>query len=598
MPGLFSTLKYSTVPRLCRQAGIPFTYLKSSARLNLSHTVLDTQYRSTGICMGGRNHPFAPVHFSQNSMNEYASLVTRVLASTPQASANYMENFRRFLLNNFHQIFKGFKRGFEVPSISEYLVRSNARASVKKAVERAHFELAVCGIDVNSRLSQEQLSYWTRRKAFIKVENLLYLGPCGVKNKAPRMIQGASPHFIALVGPWMMACQDALKACWSYTGKHKNSKSVIFSSGMNGEDIGAWAQAHGHYPCKGENDIGKFDASCREDLLSTEVMMFQKMGAPRAVLQLLWWNVNTRGITRFGIRYAVEGGRKSGDPYTSMGNSILNAVIHLYLYARYFKISCAEALSEVRMIVQGDDNLIFHPRKHVPWARLWEKMGFQAEPSYKDSIYDLSFCSARLMPVHDGVILSPNPVRVWMKFGVFAEWDFNNNINDVVSGSAIGNMINLYHIPGMADYFKQFISGTQRPRVEPWEIWLKKRHNPTPETLYFLDKYNMRWTSDWSTEAHTEMKCELNTDAPTRWFKPLKYSSAFQDEYEAPGGCADPDSRGNVGHSNLFTHPFSMEEVLGAVELNPHEVWAGWLPVKLSNFFKSIRNRWANDRTP
>lgn len=249
------------------------------------------------------------------------------------------------------------------------------------------------------------------------------------------------------------------------------------------------------------------------------------------------------------------------------------------------------------MMVQGDDNLMFHSRTMVPWARLWSKMGFQAEPFYRDSIFDLNFCSARLLPVADGVILSPNPVRVWMKFGVFAEWNIDNDISQVVSGSALGNMINLYHIPGMAAYFKQYITTSMRPRVEPWEIWLKHKHTPTTLTLFYLDKYNLKWTSDWTETAYTEMKCELNTDAPTLWFKPLKFVARGTDQYTCKAGEPDLDRLGRSVSTTTIIRPHSFEEVLGAVELNPQEVWTGWLPEFLRNRFSNIFKRRANVTT-
>jgi hypothetical protein len=525
---------YSYLTRLAKEQPLN---LKLGAIISYLPT-LDTIMRTTCRVLPSINtHEFMPIHFANNGWNEYQSLKARTLCKTPLPDMPTLKQYRKVLLRDLDLLLPGCKHIKSV-TFEEYVSRSNARGPVLKVLTQVHEQLELKGVNEHTSLSEDQLVRWTKRSAFIKVENLLYLGNGGEKNKTPRTIQGAEPEFICLVGPWIMAVQDAVKRAWGYSGKNKNSKTVIFSSGMNGENIGEWASAHKEMRHMGENDVGKFDASCDRHLLQTEGMMFGKMGAPCATLQLIMKNVNTKGKTRWGIKYKCKGGRKSGDPYTSVGNSILNAMMHIIIYSFHFNIDTRQAMREMRMIVQGDDNVLFHERSHVPWKEWFAKFGFDAEPFYRDQVYDLNFCSARFLPVVDGIILSPNPGRVWMKFGVFAACtDAKSDLEEVASGAALGNLYNLHHVPGAKEYFAQYIKkGTTRDKVLPWEIWLSKFHNPMPgETSYWLDKYNNGlWCDDWSDEYARERIFESNTDAPTLWFSPRQFVKVPYCRFDVP----------------------------------------------------------------
>lgn len=40
----------------------------------------------------------------------------------------------------------------------------------------------------------------------------------------------------------------------------------------------------------------------------------------------------TKGFTKFGDMYCVDGMRKSGDPNTSCGNTLINGLTHMYTF--------------------------------------------------------------------------------------------------------------------------------------------------------------------------------------------------------------------------------------------------------------------------
>jgi len=44
----------------------------------------------------------------------------------------------------------------------------------------------------------------------------------------------------------------------------------------------------------------------------------------------LYQQFSTKGYGQQGLKYVVEGTRKSGDPNTSLGNTIINGLTHLF----------------------------------------------------------------------------------------------------------------------------------------------------------------------------------------------------------------------------------------------------------------------------
>jgi len=461
-------------------------------------------------------HPYQPSHFANNGWNEFIALKARILCPTPKPNVNWLKDYRSLILDKFDEIFPHCRKIKSV-SFEEYLRRSNATRTVKMVLANTKVRLDSEGITEDSILTQKQLEKWTMRKCFVKIENACYLTPVGRKNKAPRLISGAQPEFIVLVGPWIMAVQDAVKRAWNIRNP------ICFSSGLNGEQIGKWA-SKSELPKKLEDDIGKFDASCNEHLLKSEAIMFDKFGAPTATSQLIHSNVNTRGKTRFGISFSRKGGRKSGDPYTSLGNSIINALIHVVSFMKSRNYSFKEAMSNLRMLVQGDDNVLFHTGPEIDWKKCLRNFGFEAEGLYKDNLFKLGFCSGIFLPVDKGVILSPKPGKVLMKFGVFCNaspqkwWD-------LIGSAATGAAINMYHIKESRKFLGKYSSGA-REYVPEWSAQLANKHEPNSETQYWLDFHYYKFPrtpfNGDCIDSEWERIFDLDTDGPKVYYTPVK----------------------------------------------------------------------------
>jgi len=334
---------------------------------------------------------------------------------------------------------------------------------------------------------------------FLKIENLNYRSLGGVKNKAPRIISGAQPQFICNTMQFFQAFQKKLKTAW-----HPNFP-ITFASGMDGEGVGKWLSKRLHKKYLYEDDVSLWDVSVQHELLVCEAMIYDWCGAPPLVSQLVWKNIRTRAKSRWGIRYTTPDGRKSGDPYTSCGNSLLNGLLHLYIYCTVHNLSVADALRECSQIVMGDDNMIACDRE-TDFQGWMLKFGFKSELVRRRNWRDLEFCSSRPVPFKDGIVMLPILANVMNKFGIYpTSGHLRLPYQELVACAAKGLYNTLCFHPQIKRVFDQYTTDrvVERPA---WQLWCSRPHEPTPDT--------------WATLDHKMMNLSrlLLIDSETRWF--------------------------------------------------------------------------------
>jgi hypothetical protein len=420
--------------------------LKDGAKLKFSEKGLpfNIRIKDSKQCSGYQvvygfdTDQYAPVAFASNKHNEEQALYARVLARTNEPTSD-LDACIAWCKVNHKRLFKRVHSVKSVP-FSEYLRRSNATPSVKKTLQSVKNRLNQEGIDEFSSLSPSQLALYTCRSSFVKVENNLYQSLLGIKDKAPRLIQGAPPEFICLVGPWIMALQDIIKRRWGL------SNNLCFTSGISAEDAADFiTKRQGNIL---EDDLGKFDCSINSKWCHYEVWLCKEFGAPRAVLDLMRANIKTHGKTHHGWRYKCEGTRKSGDPYTSLMNSIINGLSHLYLYCKWSGRTCFDAEKHIFMLLQGDDNAMVHTEStKFPWKKGMAGLGFDSDAIYRSSFDTVEFCSNRLYQLQDKYIFGPKPGKVLAKFGYIINPPANVSRESMMRGVALGLQKLCNHIP-------------------------------------------------------------------------------------------------------------------------------------------------------
>ncbi len=354
---------------------------------------------------------YKPVYFNSNVKNEQQALWARVLMERPQPT-QLMEFFTIFVktyLNDLLPI-----RRIRSDTIEVYIQNSNAAPSVKRTILEAAKKLNEQGINEHSSLSQDSLYLYTTRKSFVKVENLNYSSDGGVKEKAPRLIQGARPEFVSIVGPFFSAFQRYMKKMWN------KDNFLYFTSGATNKTMGEFLDVNKHWNIF-ENDVSAWDASFSTELCKLEVWVAGQFGAPKCVIDLMKENINTHGRTTNGWKYACKGTRKSGDPYTSCFNSLFNALLHLFVFHLQTGIEVCDFKDTIRMMVMGDDNLMRHTGGEVNFFDDLLQLGFVTESKYRDSYSEVEFCSSIPVPSLQGTVFVPKPGKLISKFGYFVQ---------------------------------------------------------------------------------------------------------------------------------------------------------------------------------
>jgi hypothetical protein len=421
--------------------------------------------RGKHVEMAFDTNGYRPTCFASNEHNELQALKTRVLCGTQEPvnlefdvrgkpTRNTIDVCVDWAKTNHSRLFPKMHKVQSVP-FKLYLERSNASPSVKRILQKTHDRLVAEGIDEFSALTDAQLYQWTKRSSFVKVENDLYSSPLGMKHKAPRLIQGAEPEFICLVGPWIMALQDLMKRRWG------SKNPIVFTSGVTARKAAeVVTSAHGRWL---EDDLAKFDATIRKEWCEYEVWLCRQFGAPRATVELMSANIKTHGSTHHGWRYKCQGTRKSGDPYTSVMNSVINGISHVYLYCSWTG-KTVESLkgSDFVMLVQGDDNCMRHPELvSFPWAEGMATLGFESEAIYRDRREDVEFCSSRIYEGEGGVTFGPKPGRVLAKLGYVINPPQGVSRESLVRGIALGLQTTSSFLPPLKSVIDRLLQLTE-----------------------------------------------------------------------------------------------------------------------------------------
>jgi hypothetical protein len=169
-----------------------------------------------------------------------------------------------------------------------------------------------------------------------------------------------------------------------------------------------------------EVDYSKWDSTLGSEALEMERRLLNMAGVSGRAKVFLDGQSDTLGVTKQGVRYHVLNTRKSGVPNTSIGNSLLNALV---------TASFMESRGvDYRLIVLGDDMLcaLKAPISLQQYDTHCRCLGLIPEILWHDHHYAASFCSAYFWCAdvlqEDGTyensfVLGVKPHRLLSKFG-------------------------------------------------------------------------------------------------------------------------------------------------------------------------------------
>lgn len=483
--------------------------------------------------LGFCSEDYAPVAFASNAWNEEQALRARICKPTLMANKLYRDRVFKWLANNdaaMYQVDGKYPKIHPV-SFAYYIEHTNATPATKRMLWRTWQRLKAEGITVHTHLTRKQLKMWCTRKSFVKVENNCYRSPLGIRNKAPRLIQGASPELICLLGPWMMAHQMYLKHLWGAKPgddvkhdlnlfvqlgenllKKYSEHPFLFSSGLTSQQVGHFVSSQDPTFLKFFDDIGQFDASVDEEWLKYKRRHYARLGAPRVILDILWFSLNLTGRTSNGFSYFCEAMVPSGNPDTSSGNGIINVASHLAIYALDLEDrtgivhTYAMIKDKIWFVVAGDDNVGGHAGEPINWRACMAKLGFDSEATYVKDLEDMEFCSNHLYHTDKGWEYFPKPGKFLSKAFYLVDPPLDQLPLCVARGIALGNINACNPIPPMRAINNRILELTSHVPVADMTAYnsihsanphklIYTKSECTPAILSFLER-KYQWT-DW-----------------------------------------------------------------------------------------------------
>jgi len=206
-----------------------------------------------------------------------------------------------------------------------------------------------------------------------------------------------------------------------------------------------------------ECDFKRFDSTVTNLKLKLLEWVYEKFGAGKidvqngTVLSYIRANRKTWGVTRCGVVYSNPDGRQSGDPFTSVGNSILNGLVQLYCMS----MSSSCSMKDVKLMVCGDDAWLNSPNlDSVKFSLVAAQLGFQPKVIVRQTIEDSTFCSMRFWPCQvdgkDTYMMGPK-INRWL---VRAGWNVNSSgpVPPMLRSTMMGVVRDFNHVPFVSQY--------------------------------------------------------------------------------------------------------------------------------------------------
>jgi len=163
----------------------------------------------------------------------------------------------------------------------------------------------------------------------------------------PRNISGRSYRFKTQVGPTIASLELNISKLTKLADPlDPSTLPFTMTKGYNQTKLGIWYDSHLTFysqPIALTNDGSRWDATMNEDLLQLEMEIYQLYDIPTLVHSAIKKSLyRTSGVTKTGIHFNIHATRKSGDPNTSLGNSIINGFASTFIYN--YILSCTPDL--------------------------------------------------------------------------------------------------------------------------------------------------------------------------------------------------------------------------------------------------------------
>jgi len=257
------------------------------------------------------------------------------------------------------------------------------------------------------------------RKSFIKKEIEPYDPSKEAYQDVPRLIQGSSEEWQALLGPFIAAFSTKF-ADYSQHRRDGEFCASVYASGLTPAGLGSWFE----YVTRRrglnyfvETDCSRWDSTIPAEACLAVVDLFEHWGLPHDFCSVMRRDVKSfRGVIReCNISYVGHGTVRSGDPHTSLGNSLMNlAVMHAMRVRFDLNTSYAIAMGDDSLLAMNEED--FHKVSGASIRAFYARFGLTAKVKLLSSTPP-SFCSKLFYHYNGSYIAGPLPHRFMARFG-------------------------------------------------------------------------------------------------------------------------------------------------------------------------------------
>jgi len=236
-----------------------------------------------------------------------------------------------------------------------------------------------------------------------------------------RIIQCYSKEVNCYMGPDVQSIYHWLKHIWG------NTTSMFFACGSNNLSVGRFFEFWKDHKdwTFAEDDFTLYDSTQQIGLFKVFRKLFDK--------EFTWYakmaheaQEETIGQTSYKDLYSIPGTMKSGAPYTTLQNSVINMMTHLFVFSAISHMDLKTLLDHVRIAVCGDDCVILMSptlRQSITVDAvecLMTKLGLQCKFKFT-TFKDVTFLSCQPWPVsfhgRSVITMCPRLSRGLAKFG-------------------------------------------------------------------------------------------------------------------------------------------------------------------------------------
>lgn len=453
----------------------------------------------TGISVPG----YEPVVFASNQVNLVAALQKRSFAEpAPGDRKSFLAWSRKHWEDVIGKIFD-----LRVPRevseqdemVEDWLAGSGSSPSVKARIRVAWAAMRADGFDMWSPVSSDLAHEWTKRDASVKIETLLK-----DESASPRQIMAAPPQYVAVIAPFV-------KMLTGYIRRKMKDGPLVYGPGLREEELSRMVSER-EWDNRANGDFNAYDSNQGPDMGEEEIAIFGKYGLSTLGRQLMRANLQVHGASMEGVKFQAPYCRMSGDPQTTLMNTVWNLLAMAYVYCSERNIHPRGM--DVLFLAGGDDSQLNYDGPRIDFESRLAALGLPATVKHVDHLNQVEFLSSRLTRTSRGWRFIPMVGKMAAKLA-FSVRATKETAGPILRGGALSMIASFSSSPPGIAILRTFLRITQgvseaMPKDEPWKMLMSNTGSATDETWDDLaDQYG------WDEKMQEQLEDDLSR--VTKW---------------------------------------------------------------------------------